>query len=191
MGPSGSGKSTLAKRLQELRPDVFARVPVDFFFIPRESERSLLDHLREPLRYDWSALDRAVGATGPTRSTPDCDFDTFQWRSSSGGIPIAEAPILVLDGMRPHPRCDFLVLLDLDRTTQDRRLTDRDARWGTRVADRRDHLDATYTAGHAELPRPVDLVLSAEDPVDQNASTIIDRLLTGSNTRDDQIAPLP
>jgi adenylate kinase family enzyme len=27
MGPSGSGKSTLAKRLQELRPDLFARVP--------------------------------------------------------------------------------------------------------------------------------------------------------------------
>lgn len=176
MGPAGSGKSTLAKRLQETRPATFARVPVDFFFVPRDDETSIADYLSQPFAYDWESLDRAVGARGPLRSTPVCDFEDFRRRAPTGGLPIAAAPILVLDGMRPHPRCDFLVVLELDQGTQDQRLRDRDQRWGTQVADRRPHLDATYAAGLAEMPHSADLVLSANDSIDHNAKTITDHL---------------
>lgn len=144
---------------------------------------STADYLSHPFAYDWSAVDRVMAARGAARSTPDCDFETFRWRSSSGGIPIAAAPILVLDGMRPHPACDFLVTLDLDRVTQVQRLRERDQRWGTQVADRRSHLDDTYAAGLAELPRPVDLLLPADAPIDRNAQKIIDAVLQGTANR--------
>jgi energy-coupling factor transporter ATP-binding protein EcfA2 len=176
MGPSGSGKSTLAKRLQAVRPDLFARVPVDYFFVPRESGTPVPDYLARPFAYDWAVLDQALSAEGEPRSTPDCDFETMQWRSPHGGLPIATAPILVLDGMRPHPRCDRLVLLELDPTEQRRRLLDRDRRWGTNVADRDDHLAATFRQGCAEAPRPPDLRLDAAAPLESNALTLIDFL---------------
>lgn len=176
MGPSGAGKSSLAKRLQELRPDLFARVPVDYFFVPREPGTCLADYLARPFAYDWPALDHALAASGERRSTPDCDFTTMRRRSPYGGLPIADAPIVVLDGMRPHQRCDRLILLDLDREEQRRRRVDRDRRWGTRVADRDDHLEATYRQGCAELPRPPDLRLDATAPLESNAKTLIDFL---------------
>ncbi len=176
MGPAGSGKSTLAKRLQEVRPDLFARVPVDYFFVPRADGTSMTEFLAQPFGYDWAAVDHALTEVGERRSTPDCDFDTMRWRSPSGGLPIARAPILVLDGMRPHPRCDRLVVLELDPNEQRHRLADRDRRWGTRVAAREDHLAATYRQGCAEFPRPPDLRLNATDPIAATTQTLIDFL---------------
>lgn len=176
MGPAGSGKSTLAKSLEKLRPDLVARVPVDFFFAPRECSQSVSDYLARPFAYDWDAVDRAIAADGPQRSTPDCDFTEFRWRSPYGGLPIADATTLALDGMRPHPRCDLLILLDLDTTTQRERLIARDRRWNTSVAARTEHLTATFAAGIAELPRDPDLVLLATDPIDRNVDAIV-RLL--------------
>ena len=180
MGPAGSGKSTLAKRLQELRPGRFARVPVDYFFVPREPGTTLRDYLARPFAYDWAALDHALAAQGERRSTPDCDFEELRRRSPSGGLPISTAPIMVLDGMRPHPRCDRLVLLDLDPAEQRRRLIARDRRWGTSVADRDDHLAATFRQGCAEAPHPPDLRLDATAPLEANAQTMIDFLASSA-----------
>lgn len=176
MGPAASGKSTLAKRLQEIHPKVFARVPVDFFFVPRAETTSMDDYLSRPFSYDWDAVDRVLTATGADRSTPDCDFSTFRWRAPAGGLPVASAPVMVLDGMRPHPRCELLIMLELDPDTQAERLQERDKRWGTTVAGRRAHLDATFTQGCAELPRNPDLRLDARAPIETTLETISERV---------------
>ncbi len=176
MGPAGSGKSTLAKRLEEERPDLFARVPVDYFFVPRAAGTSMAEFLARPFGYDWATVDKALTEVGERRSTPACDFDSMRWRSPHGGLPIATAPIMVLDGMRPHPLCDRLFLLDLDPVEQRRRLADRDRRWGTRVADREDHLAATFRQGLSEASRPPDLRLNASDPTESTIRTLIEFL---------------
>lgn len=176
IGPSAAGKSTIAKRLQSLHPERFARVPVDFFFVPRPPQVSMPDYLSAPFAYDWDAVDQTLNEVGTRRSTPDCDFDQLVWRSERGGLPIAEAPAYVLDGMRPHPRCDYLVMLDLDPAVQRQRLIARDLRWGTQVAERSSHLAATFEAGCAELPRKPDLRLSAAAEVEHNANKIISAL---------------
>lgn len=178
MGPSAAGKSTLAKQLQQSRPEVFARVPVDFFFVPRSDEVSVAEYLSEPFGYDWEAVDRVLTAAGDERSTPDCDFETFRWRAPYGGPAVGSAPVSVLDGMRPHPRCELLIMLELDTATQTERLGDRDRRWGTSVADRRSHLDATFAAGCRELPRDPDLRLDAGAPIDDNVDAIVGLLST-------------
>lgn len=177
MGPSASGKSTLAKYLEAQQPQRFARVPVDYFFVPRADNQTPAEYFASPLAYDWVAVDHALDTRiGEQRSTPDCDFERFVRRSQFGGLPIREAPVYVLDGMRPHPRCDFVVMFDLDSHEQRRRLIERDARWGTTVADRDENLAATFDAGCAELPRTPDLRLSATDSIERNAVRVIDAL---------------
>lgn len=177
MGPSASGKSTLAKLLQARNPERFARVPVDYFFVPRAHDQTPAEYFALPLIYDWAAVDRALCApAGERRSTPDFDFERFVWRSEVGGLPISEASVYLLDGMRPHPRCDFLVTLDLDDREQRRRLIDRDVRWGATVADRHENLAATFEAGCAELPRTPDLRLLATDDAEENATRVVDAL---------------
>jgi energy-coupling factor transporter ATP-binding protein EcfA2 len=176
MGPSAAGKSTLAKHLQTMFPEQFARVPVDFFFTPRPSEMTLTEYRAVPLNYEWSTLDRAITAEGDSRSTPDCDFEAMTWRSRTGGLPIAKAPIYVLDGMRPHPHYDVLVMLELDPAEQDRRLRERDARWGTTVAAHKAHLDATYRTGCTETHGRPDMQLNAASGLEDNATTIVRNL---------------
>lgn len=173
MGPSAAGKSTLAKHLESAFPERFARVPVDFFFIPRPAGQPLPAFLNEPLAYDWPLLDRALGQHGSERTTPTCDFEQMRRRSATGGLPIGEAPVYVLDGMRPHPACDVVMMLELDRSEQIRRLNDRDERWKTAVANRKAHLEATFRAGCAELVEEPTLRLQASGPLEQNAAQII------------------
>lgn len=180
MGPSGAGKSTLAKALERMRPDLFARVPVDFFFVPRRPEIPIREYLSQPCRYDWDALDAALAATGEERTTPEVDFDTWVRRAPHGGLPIAEAPIYLLDGMRPHPRCEFLVMVRLEESVQRRRLLERDARWGSSVAARPGRIRATFELGCGELTRPVDLDLDATDPIESNARRVAEALVGGS-----------
>lgn len=176
LGPAGSGKSTLAGRLEQLRPELVARVPVDFFFRPRAVGESLTAYFDRPFAYDWTHLDRALVADGSRRTTPDCDFTLFRWRAGHGGLPIGRAPVYALDGMRPHPRAELVVRLDIDGPTQIGRLRDRDMRWGSSVADRAEHLRRTNQAGSAELTRTPDLILSATDPVDDNAIRVLELL---------------
>lgn len=173
MGAAGSGKSTMAKRLETLRPELIARVPADFFFIPRPPDQSIEGYLAAPFSYDWAGIDRAVTAAGAERSSPDCDFTTFRRRSPHGGLPIGQGPVLVLDGMRPHPRCDLLVLLQIDAETQQQRLIDRNRQWGAAVATRTEHLAATFKTGITEMPRDPDLVLSATDPMEHNDAAVL------------------
>lgn len=76
MGPSASGKSTLAKSLESQHPERFARVPVDYFFVPRTKHQSPAEYFASPLAYDWTAVHRALCTrSGEERTTPDCDFE--------------------------------------------------------------------------------------------------------------------
>lgn len=176
MGPSASGKSTLAKELQRSFPARFARVPADFFIVPRPAGTTLEEFCSCPLDYDWPAVDRAIAAHGPGRSTPDFDFEAFTRVADTGGIEIAEAPVAVLDGMRPHPNADFTVMCELDPGEQQRRLASRDARWGTRVRNRSAQLTLTFEAGMSDLSGPADLVLPAEASVNLKVERIIQAL---------------
>ena len=172
VGSSGAGKSTLAKHLQARGEGRFVRVPVDFFLVPR-GEESLAEYLDRPLSYDWAAIDRALAATGPARSAPDVDFETFRRRAPTGGPAIAEGRIAVLDWMRPHPRTDVLVIMELAPRVQRRRLRERDLRWGTAVGERRAHLAATYAQGRADLTRPADGVIDASDPIEVSVLEVL------------------
>jgi len=177
VGPAAAGKSSLAKAVASLAPDVAARVPVDWFFVPRAPEQSLDAFWSQPLRYDWPLLDAAVAAEDPAhRSTPRCDFAEFRRTAEHGGLPIAHAPVYLLDGMRPHPRCDAVVLLTLDQQTQRARLTQRDREWGTNLAQRTSHLRITHEQGSADLAGPPDLVLDATAPLADNARTLLDHV---------------
>lgn len=68
-------------------------------------------------------------------------------------------------------------MLDLDSAEQRRRLVDRDIHWGTAVADRQEHLAATFDAGCAESPRTPDLRLTATGDLQQNALLVVDALM--------------
>jgi hypothetical protein len=174
LGPAAAGKSSLAKAAASLAPDVVARVPVDWFLVPRTPGQSFDDFLSRPLRYDWPLVDAAVAAEDPgRRSTPRCDFTEFRRTAETGGLPIGHAPVYVLDGMRPHPRCDAVVLLTLDSATQRARLTQRDREWGTALAQRTSHLRITHDQGLADLAGPPDLVLDATAPLADNARTLL------------------
>lgn len=173
LGPSCAGKSTLAKALAQRLPNVAARVPVDYFFVPRPPEEALGDFLRRPLDYDWDALDRALASTDASaRSSPVCDFKTFRRLAPTGGLAIPAAPVLLLDGMRPHPRCDVLVVLELDGAQQRTRLRERDQRWGTSVADNLGHLRITYGQAQNEIHGDPDLLLDATAPLDHNEARL-------------------
>lgn len=176
LGPSAAGKSTLAKGLERPYPERFARVPVDYFFVARPEGMPATQFFSHPLDYDWDAVDRALSACGERRSTPDCDFERFVRRSDTGGLPINHAPVYVLDGMRPHPRCDFVAVLELEASAQLPRLADRDARWGTSVSCRTGQLASTFDAGLSELPREPDLRLPATSPVAANVQRVVEVL---------------
>ena len=89
-GSAAAGKSSLAKAVASLAPDVAARVPVDWFFVPRTPEQSLDDFRSQPLRYAWALLDAALAAEDPAcRSTPRSDFTEFRRAAENGGLPIA------------------------------------------------------------------------------------------------------
>jgi thymidylate kinase len=173
MGPSCAGKSTLAKTLARRRPSVAARVPVDAFFVPRPPEEALGDFLKRPLDYDWDALDTALASTDiSARSSPVCDFKTFRRLAPTGGKAIPSVPVVLLDGMRPHPIRDVLVVLELDDAQQRARLQERDQRWGTSVADNLSHLRITYGQAQDDTNGDADLLLDATAPLDHNAARL-------------------
>lgn len=171
-GPSNAGKSQLAKATAVLLGETVAsRVPVDYFVVPRDQGESLAEFHARPMRWDWPLLSRRLALPMGTRtSTPDADFETFRRRGDVGGLPFAIRPVMLCDAMEPFPGSDLVVELDVPREERQRRIVERDARWGTRVADRIVHLDATWREASADV-RP-DLTLDGTLPLSRLAAEL-------------------
>lgn len=178
-GPSGAGKSQLAKAtVRELGDHVAARVPVDFFFVPRPREMPLDLFLVQPLRYDWSLLgDRFACPCGAVTSTPDADFELFLRRANEGGQSFTIRPVMICDGMEPYPGSDLVVRLDAAPEVRWGRIAERDRRWGTRVHARLDHLEATWQVAsrHISFAAVLDGTVSLATTVRVLASMIRER----------------
>lgn len=164
-GPAGSGKSQLAKAVAALLgEDRASRVPADMFLVPRGEDESLEAFFARPLRWDWDLLAARLGLPmGTQGTTPDVDFAAFRRRSDEGGYPFAVRPVMLVDAMAPYPASALAALLEVPREERERRIIDRDARWGTRVADRLHHLDVTWRKASDGL-RP-DVVLDGTRPL--------------------------
>jgi uridine kinase len=167
-GPSGSGKSQLAKALvAELGEMVCARIPTDYFLLP--AEEPLTSYFAKPLRYDWPLLDAALALPlGTATSTPDFDFNTFQRRDVTDGLPFTIRPLMVTDAMVPYPCADAVVLVSVPDDVRRDRLVRRDAIWSTQVIDRWHNLELTRGELAAPDFRP-DLKLSGEVALAENA----------------------
>ena len=109
-GPAAAGKSSLAKAVASLAPDVAARVPVDWFFVPRAPEQSLDDFWSQPLRYDWPLLDAALATEDPAHLTQrDREWGTdlaqrtahLRITHEQGLADLPGPPDLVLDAAAP------------------------------------------------------------------------------------------
>lgn len=171
-GPSNAGKSQLAKATAAtLGEEVASRVPVDYFFVPRGPDESLAAFHARPMRWDWPLLrQRFALPVGTATSTPDADFDAFRRNAEEGGLPFTIRPVMLCDAMAPVPGSDLVVVLEVPREERQRRIVERDARWGTRVADRMTHLDATWRETSVGL-RP-DLVLDGTLPLTRLAADL-------------------
>lgn len=103
VGPSGAGKSQLAKLTQSvLGDDIAARIPTDYFFIPRPAHIPLDAFLKRPLRYDWELLRSLLRQPiGTPEETPDVDFTGFIRISDLGGRPFTVRPAMITDAMAP------------------------------------------------------------------------------------------
>jgi uridine kinase len=179
-GAAGSGKSQLALAVVALLgEDVAARVPMDWYIVPRDLPMAAW--LEQPLGYDVEAVRALLSApVGPTRLTPPFDFETFTRSETTGqrkAIPIR--PVMVLDAMAPWPDADLSVLVDAPAAVRHRRIVDRDARWGSRVIDRWDHLELARRHIEGQAHR-FDLILDGEAPLRANAARIVEALdMTG------------
>jgi uridine kinase len=187
VGAAGAGKSVLAKAVANALGDhVAARVPADYFFVPRALDESLATFLARPLAWDWPLLAQRLALPfGSVTSTPDVDFDAFLRRAGTGGIPLPIRPVMLVDAMGPYPEADVIVRLDVPAEVRRQRIVMRDERWGTRVQDRWAHLEATWQATTLGVP---DLVLDGTRPLERNARavlSILDKCGHG-NRRDEQ-----
>jgi uridine kinase len=171
-GPSGAGKSQLARLLaDELGPDIAARIPVDYFFVPRPQGMPPDVYLARPLRWDWALLKQQLTLPmGTVTSTPDADFETFQRRSDGGGLPFTIRPVMICDAMAACPGSNLVVVLEVPADVRRERIAGRDQRWGTRVADRWQHLEETWRSASTGLVP--DLVLDGTVPVAMTAARL-------------------
>jgi len=170
-GPSGAGKSQLAKAVvATLGADRCGRIPGDNFLLP--ATEPLETYLAKPLQYDWHLIRRAIGQVLGTVSTiPDFDFDAFTRRNDTGGNPYTVRQVMVIDAMYPFPDADLSVLLHAPAEIRRERIIERDRRWGTRVIERWDNLEATrqYVEG---LNASCDIVLDGTCSLEENAMVI-------------------
>lgn len=173
VGPSGAGKSQLAKLTQlVLGDEIAARIPTDYFFVPRPAHMPLADFLRRPLRYDWN-LPRSLlrQPVGTLVETPDADFAGFTRISDVGGRPFTIRPVMITDAMACYPGADLVVVLDVPAGIRRERIAARDIRWGTRVLANWEHLETTWRAGRVDLPAP-DLTLDGARPLELSAHAL-------------------
>lgn len=171
-GPSGAGKSQAAKIVaRALGEEHASRVPTDMFLVPRRARESLEAYFSRPMRWDWALLAARLALPfGTATTTPDVDFTAFQRRSDEGGYGFVVRPVMLVDAMGPYPQSDVVVLLEVPREERERRIVERDGRWGTRVADRLLHLDVTWRDASMGL-RP-DMVLDGTMPPDRLAADL-------------------
>ena len=170
--PSSAGKSQLAKALvQVLGEEIAARVPVDYFFVPRPEGMSIGQFLATPLQWDWPLLAaRLALPTGTFTSTPNADFEAFRRRGDDGGLSFTIRPVMICDAMAPYPESDLVVMLEVPDDVRRTRLADRDRRWGTGVAGRWQHLEVTWH--YAPKGLHPDLVLDGTAPLATTASRL-------------------
>jgi hypothetical protein len=136
----------MAKALvHELDEVCAARVPADYFFLPGAEEVSPGHFLERPLEWDWALLrERLALPIGTVTSTPDVDFEAFRRRRDDGGLPFTIRPVMICDAMAAYPESDLVILLHVPDEVRQRRIVERDRRWGTGVADRWQHLEMTW-----------------------------------------------
>lgn len=175
-GAAGSGKSVLAKAVVEtLGEAIAARVPTDYFFVPREPNEPLPAYLAKPLAWDWDLLrERLSLPIGTDATTPDADFEAFTRIAASGGRPLSIRSVMLLDAMAPFPEADLAVRLDVPAAVRRERIISRDERWGTRVRDRWAHLEETWHAVPEVVP---DLVLDGTCPMEDNVAALVAMIL--------------
>ncbi len=176
-GGGGSGKSQVAKSVVALLgEDIAARVPMDWFLVPRAVP--MAEWLTQPLAWDQDAVRALLAApVGETRQTPPFDFETFARSEATGQrmtIPIR--PVMVLDAMAPWPDADLSVLLDVPAAVRRERIADRDIRWRSRVLDRWETQMEPTWRGIAAREHRFDLVLDGERPIAINAAAIVTSL---------------
>lgn len=174
-GPSGSGKSQLAKAVSKaIGDDRCTRIPTDYFaHFPAAASPDSSGLLTGALTYDWVLLDRVLDQPlGTIASTPDVDFEQLIRRATEGGLTFVVRQIMLTDAFPPHPFASIRIRLTAPVSTRRNRVFDRDARWGSRVIERWQHLESTWetVAGKSGAP---DLDLSGEDPIDANAARIV------------------
>jgi energy-coupling factor transporter ATP-binding protein EcfA2 len=164
-GPSGAGKSTLTKALVgRLGPARCARVPGDYFIAPRPPDEALERYFRRALEYDWLLLGERLAAPPDTvLTTPDFDFEAFRRRAPHGGRSFAAREVMLVDAMYPYPGAAVSILVSAGEARRRERVAGRDLVWGTAVAGRWGHLEATRRALEALCAgRRFDLVLDGE-----------------------------
>jgi hypothetical protein len=145
---------------------------MDWYLVPRDEPMAAW--LRRPLAWDVDAVRALLAAPiGETRLTPPFDFETFTRSEGTGqrkAIPIR--PVMVLDAMAPWPGAGLSVWLDAPPPLRRRRIVARDARWGTRVIDRWQHLELTRRHIEARAHR-FDLTLDGEAPLEESAARVV------------------
>lgn len=173
-GPAGAGKSMLAKAVAAALGDgIAARVPADYFFVPRDADEPLSCFLSRPLQWDWALLrERLCLPAGSISSTPDADFERFVRRADTGGLPLPIRPVMIVDAMAPFQASDLVVRLDARAAVRRARVVERDVRWGTRVIERWAHLEASWAAYAEVVP---DLELDGERPLPENIAVIVEQ----------------
>jgi thymidylate kinase len=186
-GAAGSGKSVVAKAVADALGESFAaRVPTDYFLLPRRADERLERYLERPLRWDWPLLrERLALPIGTQSTTPDVNFETFTRIAASGGRSMPIRSVMIVDAMAPFPGADLVVRLDVPDAERRDRIAARDERWGTRVRDRWAHLQLTWSSVPHHQP---DMVLDGTQPIERSVTEvgqeIVERVM-GTGEADD------
>lgn len=147
-------------------------MPTDYFFMPRLNAMPMATFDRLPLRYDWELIASLLALPiGTHVSTPDAEFTTFTRKENSGGRTFVIRPVMLLDAMVPFPHANLFVRIEVLDDVRLHRIHERDIRWGSDVAQRTGHLDATWKSAQSETIVP-DLVIDGMMPITENAARL-------------------